>query len=106
MTAGRLVERVTRGASGLVLALSLSLAAGVRPGMAAIDLGQRPIRFDIAPQQLPSALLRYSEQSGVQVTSPGQLVEGKQSPGVVGTFDAAQALALLLKDTALRFEVV
>jgi len=64
------------------------------------------LRFDIAPQQLPSALLLFSEQSGVQVTSPGKLVEGKRSPGVVGTFSPDKALALLLKDTALVFDVV
>jgi iron complex outermembrane receptor protein len=89
----------------VVLVLGLSLAPGVRPAIAAIDLGPQT-HFDIAPQQLPSALLRFSEQSGVQVTSPGRLVEGKSSPGVVGTFTPGKALTLLLKDTSLDFDVV
>ncbi|HEY6927340.1 MAG TPA: TonB-dependent receptor [Steroidobacteraceae bacterium] len=89
----------------LVCIVACALGAGIQPGYAAIELG--PVKhFDIVPQQLPSALLQFSEQSGVQITSPGQLVEGKRSPGVIGTFSPGTALALLLKDTALEFDVV
>jgi len=70
-----------------------------------MELGQEK-HFDIPPQQLPAALLKFSEQSGVQVTSPGQLIEGCKSPGVVGTFSPSKALAMLLKDTALNYDVV
>ena len=73
--------------------------------MAAIDLAQQR-EFDIAPQQLSSALLKFSAQSDIQVTVPGQLAEGKQSPGVVGKYDAGSALAILLKDTSLHYDVV
>jgi iron complex outermembrane recepter protein len=62
--------------------------------------------FTIRPQPLPSALMRYSEQSGVQVTSAGNLVEDKQSRGVIGKLDASTALRMLLEGTALSFEVV
>ena len=79
--------------------------AGSMPAQAAMELGQQA-HFDIPPQELPSALLKFSEQSGVQVTSPGELVEGKKSQGAVGNFSAAKALALLLQDTALNFDVV
>jgi iron complex outermembrane receptor protein len=85
------------------LILVLMLAAG--PGYTAMELGAQR-HFAIPPQQLPSALLQFSAQSGIQVTSPGQLVEGKKSPGVTGTFSPARALALLLKDTTLNFDVV
>ena len=86
--------------------LMLGFAVGTTaPVLAAMDLGQQ-VQFDIPPQELPSALLKFSEQSGVQVTSPGLLVEGKKSQGVVGTFSASKALAMLLKDTALNFDVV
>ncbi len=80
-------------------------AAGSLPAQAAMELGQQA-HFDIPPQELPSALLKFSEQSGVQVTSPGELVEGKKSRGVIGNFSAARALELLLQDTALNFDVV
>jgi iron complex outermembrane receptor protein len=96
---------IRTGTAAAALVFLLSLTAGARPSMAAIDLGPQ-VRFDIAPQQLPSALLQFSAQSGVQVTSPGQLVEGRMSPGVVGTYNPGKALALLLTDTTLDFEVV
>jgi iron complex outermembrane receptor protein len=93
-----------RGAAALLVVLGLS-AAGIGQSLAAIDLAQQR-QFDIAPQQLSSALLKFSAQSDIQVTVPGQLAEGKQSPGVVGKFNAGSALAILLKDTTLHYDVV
>jgi iron complex outermembrane receptor protein len=105
MNAGRLVNRLHGRTTAVVLVLSLSFVTGIRPSIAVTDTA-RQIRFDIAPQPLPSALLKFSEQSGVQVTSPGQLVEGKNSAGAVGTFNPSRALALLLKDTSLQFDMI
>jgi iron complex outermembrane recepter protein len=99
------VRRFVVAMSRCTCVLLLTLTAGIRPGIAAADLATRS-QFDIAPQQLPSALLKFSEQSGVQVTSPGALIEGRNSPGVVGTFDARAALGKLLQNTALAYEVV
>ena len=105
MSANKLADQLSRGTLALVLALPLTLTAGVRPCVAAMELGQEK-HFDIPPQQLPAALLKFSEQSGVQVTSPGQLIEGRKSPGVVGTFSPGKALAMLLKDTSLNYDIV
>jgi hypothetical protein len=63
-------------------------------------------RFDIGPQRLAAALLRYSEQSGIQVTSPAELLAGRRSPGVKGSLSAQQALQQLLVGTGLKFDVV
>jgi iron complex outermembrane receptor protein len=104
MIVKRVVEQLMRGAAALLMVLGLSMA-GIQPGVAAIDLAQQR-QFDIAPQQLSSALLKFSAQSDIQVTVPGQLAEGKQSAGVVGKFNAGSALAILLKDTTLRYDVV
>ena len=104
MIAKRVVERLVRGAAALFTVLGLSIA-GMAPSLAAIDLAQQR-QFDIAPQQLSSALLKFSAQSDIQVTVPGQLAEGKQSAGVVGKFNAGSALAILLKDTTLHYDVV
>jgi hypothetical protein len=104
MIAERVVEQLMRAAAALLIVLGLSVA-GIGPSMAAIDLTQQR-QFDIAPQQLSSALLKFSAQSDIQVTVPGQLAEGKQSPGVVGKFNAGSALAILLKNTALHYDVV
>jgi len=105
MNANPRVDLLTRRTKVLLFVLALSIAGGIRTGSAAIDLGQTR-QFDIAPQQLSSALLKFSAQSDIQVTVAGQLVEGKQSPGVVGKFNPGSALAILLKDTTLHYDVV
>lgn len=96
-----IVRLVGHGAWTLVVWLMV----GIRPGIAAADLSQIS-RFDIQPQELPSALLKFSEQSGIQVTSPGALIEGKTSPGVVGQLEGRRALDSLLRNTALGYDVV
>ena len=89
----------------LCIVVALSALAGIRPGIAAADLSSmKP--FDIPTQPLPSALLLFSSQSGVQVTSSAEMLEGKQSPGVVGTFTARAALDKLLRGTGLRYDVI
>jgi iron complex outermembrane receptor protein len=64
------------------------------------------VRFDIAAQRLPTAVLQYSQQSGVQVTSPAELLSGRRSAGVKGLLQAQSALAQLLAGTGLEFDVV
>jgi iron complex outermembrane receptor protein len=104
MNANSRVGFFSRGTQVLLFVLALSISAGIRPSVAAADLGQQ-MQFDIPPQQLSSALLKFSAQSDIQVTVPGQLVEGKNSPGVVGKYKPGSALAILLKDTALHYDV-
>ena len=74
-------------------------------GDAAADLVAK-VKFDIAPQQLSLALLKYSEQSGVQISSPANLIKGKSSAGVVGTLAAREGLEKLLKGTDLTYDVI
>ncbi len=100
-----IVRNLAHMLSRFCIATCLSLLAGICPGMAAADLSARA-QFNIAPQELPSALLRYSEQSGVQVTSPAEQLDGKVTAGVVGTFSARQALERLLVGTALNYGVI
>ncbi|MEJ1964649.1 MAG: TonB-dependent receptor [Gammaproteobacteria bacterium] len=100
-----IAESLIRLMNRFVAALTLSLVAGIAPGIAAADLASS-LRFDIAPQSLPSALLKFSEQAGVQVASAGEVIEGKSSAGVVGTFVARSALAKLLSGTQLAYEVI
>ena len=84
----------------LLVCLGLSAPTWAAGGLAATA------RFDISPQRLPSAMLRYSEQSGVQVTSPAELLSGRDSPGVKGALSGQRALTQLLAGTGLEFEVV
>lgn len=59
--------------------------------------------FDIPPQSLSSALQQFTEQSGVQVAYEAALGAGVQSPGVSGTYAAAEALSHLLTGTGVTF---
>ncbi len=89
----------------IVFASIACLMAGIHSRDAQADLVSK-VRFNIAPQQLSSALLQYSKQSGVQISSPGSLIEGKSSTGVVGTFPARDGLDRLLQGTDLAYDVI
>lgn len=58
--------------------------------------------FNIPAQPLPQALAEFARQSGLQLVYAPDLVQGKQSAGVVGGKDAATALAELLRGTGLQ----
>lgn len=96
---------INRGSASTVAAC-VALALGtLQPQLAAADLS-RTSEFNIAPQPLRDALLQYSQQSGVQVTSPDAIIEPKSSPGVSGELDARKALEILLNGTELVYEVI
>jgi hypothetical protein len=60
------------------------------------------VRFDIPAQPLVTALRAYSEATGLAVLIDDSLTQGRQSPGVRGLFDPADALRELLAGTGLR----
>lgn len=62
-----------------------------------------PVSFAIAPQPLDSALLAYSQQSGIPVMSASQAVSNKRTPGFRGVTKPLGALSALLKGTDLTF---
>lgn len=59
------------------------------------------IAFDIPPQSLLTALRAYSERTGQAVLVDNTLADGRQSPGVSGSFDKVEALNRLLAGTGL-----
>src|SRR5580698_6985835 len=89
----------------MCLAAILLLAGAIHPSWAATDLNSI-VEFDIPAGPLPGALLKYSQQSGIQVTSAADVVDRKQSPGVKGPYPAAKALTQLLLGTQLEFDTV
>ncbi len=101
MIASRISTLLYRTLAAAALAASLVLL----PLTAVGDLA-KTARFDIDPQQLSDALVKYSAQSGIQVTSRAELLEGKTSTGVVGSHSAQDALKRLLEGTSLVYEVV
>jgi outer membrane receptor for ferric coprogen and ferric-rhodotorulic acid len=62
-----------------------------------------PRTFDIPAQPLREALLLFGQQSGLQVTAQGPLVEAKTSTAIAGEFTPAAALGQLLTGTGLTF---
>ena len=103
MSAGfRLMNR--NRASTVAACVALALGT-LQPQIASADL-TRTSEFNIAPQPLRDALLQYSRQSGVQVTSADAIIQPKNSFGVSGELDARKALEILLKGTELSYEVI
>lgn len=60
--------------------------------------------FDIAPQRLESALVRFADQSGASLALPDSGLSEAQSRGVRGSLSEPDALARLLADTGFRAE--
>jgi iron complex outermembrane receptor protein len=100
-----LVKSTLTTAMKAATAATFLLILGLRPGIAAADLA-RTADFHIAPQPLPAALLQYSEQAAVQVTSPSAILEGKTTAGVLGSYPARNALERLLAGTDLSYDVI
>ena len=67
---------------------------------------QPTIRFDISSQPLPTALLVFGRQAGLQVTVDSAATAGKQAPPVVGSFTAEEALSRLLAGSGLSWRFV
>lgn len=61
--------------------------------------------FDIQGQDLQEALLEFATQANVNIVFPVEIVLDKTSPPIVGRYQLAQALSLILSKTALVFEV-
>ncbi|WP_129778617.1 TonB-dependent receptor [Peristeroidobacter soli] len=99
------VKDILKACIQVVAMLLLCIGLLIRTALAQSPMNS-VLSFEISPQPLPSALTRYSEQSGVQVTSSSRLVEQKKSQGVIGQLPAREALAKLLEGTTLSFEVI
>jgi hypothetical protein len=67
------------------------------------DIMDRKINFHIAASPLPSALIEFSSQSGVQVAAADAAVSNLKSNGVNGTYSVRAAMALLLQGTGLSY---
>jgi Secretin and TonB N terminus short domain len=67
------------------------------------DIMDRRINFHIAASPLPSALIEFSSQSGVQVAAADAAVSNLKSNGVNGTYSVRAAMAMLLQGTGLAY---
>ena len=64
---------------------------------------QPRLRFNVPAQPLANALILFGRQSGLQVSTQGDMPAGLQSPGVSGDFTPNEALARLLSGTGLSY---
>lgn len=87
-----------RAVSMLATASVAALVASVQPAAAQ----QQTRAFNIEPQALSSALIEFSAQSDVRVIADPALINGRRSPGVIGSFSPDDALSQLLAGTGLR----
>lgn len=68
------------------------------------DAAQR-IQFDIAANDLRSAISQFSQAAGVQVVAAPAVLAGRRSNGVRGAFTVREALGLLLRGTDIAVSV-
>ncbi len=87
-------------ASGVLLA-SLSLTSSAL----AVDKANK-IHFDIPSNNLATALLTYSEATGIQLNYPQTLVSGLKSSSVTGDYTPEQALQKLLVGANIAYHYV
>jgi len=98
------------GYTGNSLALVLSamaLGSAVAPAaMAQARANAAKQNFDIPSQNLDDALLLFSRQSGVQISSDSALTASRRSTEVRGSMASGEALSRLLAGTGLTFRYV
>lgn len=90
---------------GVRIATTLLILCALWPGIALANL-YAVSSFRIPPEPVPAALVKFTLQSGVQVTSAAAIVRGKKSPGVIGRFPNRSALDKLLAGTGLHYQVI
>lgn len=61
--------------------------------------------FDIPAQPLATALTTFGQQSGLQVSAPAELLQGRTSTAVKGDLTPTQAVSQLLAGTGLTFRL-
>lgn len=81
-------------------ALALLLGAVV-PAPASAQSAPAAITFNIPAQDLGSALTSFADKAGLRLLFPSNLVAGRSSPGLSGSYGREAALARLLQGTGL-----
>ncbi len=98
--------RASRAIISAALLTGSALAGFASPvwAQSAETSGQRS--FNIPAQPLADAIMAYGAQSGIQVTASADLVAGRTSSAISGTFSPAEALSHLLTGTGLTFRFI
>lgn len=99
---GRGGNRRAMWAAALLATTAITTAAWTAPAYAQAD-AQRT--FDIPAQPLPAALTLFGRQSGLQVSVPAALADGRTSAAVSGPMAPIEALSRLLTGTGLTYRI-
>lgn len=99
---GRVRARQARRTYWLGAAAALMVGATL-PAPAGAQAPQAPISLSIPAQDLGSALTAFADKAGLRLLFPSNLVAGRRSPGLSGTFTPDAAMARLLQGTGLVY---
>jgi len=88
-------RKILMSASALAGALSIALTA------TAASAETKTVVFDLPAQPLGESLRDFYRESGEQIVFSEDLVAGRTSPALKGSYTADQALAMLLEGTTL-----
>lgn len=104
---GNGVRRRARGAwtrtAWLTGAAICALVATASAGRAQSGEAPPGIAFSIPAQDLGSALTTFADKAGVRLLFPSDLVAGRRTPGLTGTYSRDAGLARLLAGTGLVY---
>ncbi|NPD14904.1 TonB-dependent siderophore receptor [Xinfangfangia sp. D13-10-4-6] len=84
-------------------AILLGAAGGLIGSATPARAQQAATQYAVPAGPLASAITRFGEASGLQILYPADLVRGKQSPGVSGSYSRDEALSQLLAGSGLTF---
>jgi len=88
------------------LSLSVLLTFVASTAAHAQRLPEKAVALDIPAMPLRDALHTFASQSGLQVVFPPQMTQDFRTAALSGKYTPQQALALLLANTSLRYEVL
>ncbi len=90
--------------AALLGSVALTTVTGTGPVTAAHAQGTQTLSLNIRAQNLGSALTAFADKAGIRLLFPSQLVAGKTSPALSGTFSREQALSQLLAGSGLVYQ--
>ena len=91
----------------LAVAITASVFLSAPVAIAAEPTSQQQVaEYDLSIQAGPlnQALLRLASTSGISFSADASILQGKQSPGVTGTYSVSEAFDALLQGTGLTAE--
>ena len=92
-----------KAARAAAIGLAVALGGVAATSLPAVAQSSAEQTFDIAAQPLGSALIRFSDATGIQLFFDASLTRGLQSPGASGALSPSEALSRLLAGSGLTF---